>query len=333
MTYIPVLSEGQKDSKSGPLRFLIFQTFALPLVIFSGILLSGIDTAPAESPIIIQATILLMLGFTFWLGIFPFHSWLPMISTTSKPWIVSFLLISMPTIYIFFLLTFFDRYAWLRTIPMVNNAILFIGILMIVTAGVLIALENHLSKVLGYSIILDNGFSLLTIGLMADGGLPWLSYMIIPRVIAYFLWGFSLTILSEKYESLTFEKTQGLLYSSPITFIGIFIAQMSLAGLPLLASFPAKQLIWLSVTEKNSIQGLLVILGNFGLIIFSLRLLSNSLTLKDENQDKTWQLDPVKFIIPISICILVLFLIGIFPHFFLKDSPSLLNSFNIIFNK
>jgi NADH:ubiquinone oxidoreductase subunit 2 (subunit N) len=60
---------------------------------------------------------LVLFGFALWIGAFPFHSWIPMISEKSHPWVVSLLLALTQNALSVFLLHFLDQYAWLRNLP------------------------------------------------------------------------------------------------------------------------------------------------------------------------------------------------------------------------
>ncbi|MGZ6347662.1 MAG: hypothetical protein ACXWNC_08885, partial [Anaerolineales bacterium] len=72
---VPLLITPGKNPGRGLIRFLIFQTLAMPFILFSGWLLAGIDANPGNLGLVQQAAILIALGFTFLLAIFPFHSW------------------------------------------------------------------------------------------------------------------------------------------------------------------------------------------------------------------------------------------------------------------
>ena len=61
----------------GIIRALIFFTLGMPFILLAGWYLAGGETSPVNDTQLIQATVLLGFGFIFWLGIFPFHSWIP----------------------------------------------------------------------------------------------------------------------------------------------------------------------------------------------------------------------------------------------------------------
>jgi len=94
---VPLLSPRGSKTDPGLLRYLVFETLALALILLTGWMLSGVTALPAASPLLLQTSITLLFGFALWIGAFPFHSWMPMISQSSSPWTVTLLLGLMQT--------------------------------------------------------------------------------------------------------------------------------------------------------------------------------------------------------------------------------------------
>ncbi len=324
---IPLLSPYGEKVSTGVLRFLIFQTLALPLILLSGWMLSGIETAPSGSPLINQATIFLILGFAFWLAVFPFHTWVPMISQTSHPWIVSFILLILPNTMLMFALTFIDRYTWLRAIPELYDVLRLIGTLTIVIGGVLVAFQRHLGRALGYAAIIETGFSLLAVGLSPQGGMNWFSMLILPRALAYWLWAFSLSELKKHVDDLSLDSVSSAMHAFPFLCGGILLGQLSIAGLPLLASFPIKRMIWFSAADPDLLNALWIFIGSMGLFVFSLRTLIHFSTPPSE-ENQCWKInESVSVIIPITIAVIAIFILGLLPQLLLPRLLSILNAF------
>ena len=269
---LPLLTNPKQKTSLGVLRFLIFETMAIPMILLSGWLLSGIETAPVNSPLINQITILLLLGFVLLLAIFPFHSWIPMLGKDSHPWVTSFIFIILPTIIFMLLIGFLDRFIWLRSLPSLYGSLKFIGALMMVVGGVLVAIQDNLGKAFGYAVIIETGYSLLAIALNPQGGLTWFSLLLIPRVLAYWLWAFSLGKIKENFKDLSFGSLSGIMHTHPFLSVGVIVAQLSLAGLPLLASFPVKRLIWFASADINLWNNIWLFISSIGLSLLSIRI-------------------------------------------------------------
>lgn len=326
MLTVPLLSPANEKTSKGVLRYLVFQSLAVPFILIAGWLLTGIESAPANSPLTNQATIALVIGFLLFLAIIPFHSWLPMLGSSSHPWVTSFIFTIIPTTLFMMLITFLDRYAWLRSIPTLYPTLQMIGTLMIALGGFFVTFQTNLGKAFGYSVIIETGFSLLTIGLNPLGGLNWFSMLFLPRALGYWLWAFCLGKIKDTFGSLEFGDLPPLLHTYPILGSGLVIAQLSIAGIPLLASFPVKRIIWFIAAQPDLLNAVWIFLGTIGIYIFTIRVLLHFLKM-DETQ-KTWKLlEKVGYVIPIVVAIILILMIGLLPHLILPFLTEIIGGF------
>ena len=121
-----------------------------------------------------------------------------MISETSQPWVVSFLLALLQSALSVFLLYFLDQYAWLRNLPILFVSLRWIGIIMIAFAGLLCAIQTNLGKTYGYLVLFETGYSLLALGLMNAGGLNYLAILFVPRLFSYAVLSLALSVLCQE---------------------------------------------------------------------------------------------------------------------------------------
>ncbi|HNW94774.1 MAG TPA: proton-conducting transporter membrane subunit [Anaerolineaceae bacterium] len=272
---VPLLSPRGVRTEHGVLRYLVFQTLALPLILLTGWMLAGIGSAPSANPLIVRSAMLVLFGFALWIGAFPFHSWIPMISAKSHPWVVSLLLTLLQSALSVFLLHFLDQYAWLRNLPVTFASLRWIGVTMIAIAGLFSAVQTNLGKNFGYLVLYETGYSLLAIGLAQSGGLNYLAMLFIPRVLSYALLSLALSALWEKgnAEALAYKAQEGLFKRRPVVSAGILAAFFSLLGLPLLPVFPHKQMLWLLTAQSDPRLLVWVLVGSLGLLLSIARLL------------------------------------------------------------
>jgi NADH-quinone oxidoreductase subunit N len=309
---IPLLTPaGQKPGK-GVIRFLIFQSLGMPFILFSGWLLAGIGANPGDLGLVQQAATFLGLGFAFLLAVFPFYTWIPLLAEEAHPYVAGFLLWMLPTVTLFYALGFLDSYTWLRDAPFLNTSLTLVGTLMIVTGGLLAAFQSHLGKIMGYAIIVETGFSLLAISLGTSAGLNIFLLLLVPRMISLTIWALTLSILREQAPGLSLKDVKGLGYVWPYTTSALVLANLALAGMPLLAGFPAHQAIWEGLARSSLPVAFWVLIGSLGLFASAVRVLA-ALTAAPEGtlwgtrEDRTQRL-------LLAIGVLGLFMLGLFPE-------------------
>lgn len=325
---VPVLASPGAGSERGVLRYLGLMTIAMPFILIAGWLLTGVVILPPESPLIGQSAIVLGLGFALWLAVFPFHSWVPMVSQRGHPTVISYLLFIIPTTILVFGLNFLNRYAFLRTSETIFSIIRTIGVMMIVFGGVWTSVQDHLKRAFGFSVMVETGFSLLAIGLATSGGLNWLLMLFPVRALGYWLWGYTLARLEHRCGSLEMGEIQGFGRRLPILSAGLILAQMSVAGLPLLASFPIKIALLSQAVVEGTTIGVLSFVGTLGLFLFSIRLLMNLLLPIDIEDTQLWFLEEkVSQFLPVILMVAALVAFGLFPGFFTSGMTSILTAF------
>jgi len=309
---IPLLSAPKQKPSKGLIRFLIFQTLAMPFILFSGWLLAGIEANPGDLGLVQQAAILIGLGFTFLLAVFPFYNWIPLLTEESSPFIVGFILWMFPTITLFFGLGFLDHYTWLRDAPTLGSILTTVGVLMVVSSGLLAAFQQHLGRIMGYAVIMETGFSILTLSLGGTLRLNMFFMFFIPRTLSLVVWALALSILREHSTTLILSNTKGLVRSWPFATSGLVLANLSMAGMPLLAGFPPHQAIWDWLASNSLPVVIWVLIGNLGLFFSAIRVM---FAFAAAPEGTNWESrETVAQRILLAIGILALFLLGIFPQ-------------------
>jgi len=309
---IPLLtSAGQKPGK-GVIRFLIFQTLGMPFILFSGWLLAGIGANPGDLGLVQQAATFLGLGFAFLMAIFPFYTWIPMLAEEAHPFVVGFLLWMLPTVTLFYALGFLDSYTWLRDAAFLKPFLTLVGTLMVVTGGLLAAFQRHLGKIMGYAIIVETGFSLLAISLGNPAGLNIFLLLLVPRAISLCVWALTLSILKEQAPGLNLKDVKGLGHIWPFASSALVLANLALAGMPLLAGFPAHLVIWEGLARSSLPVAFWVLVGSLGLIASAVRVLA---ALIAAPQGTPWGTRETRLHrLLLAIGVLGLFVLGLFPE-------------------
>ncbi len=322
---VPLLSVPFSEPRPGVVRYLVFQTMGMPFLILTGWLLGGMDAVPLETEQTVQILVLLGVGFAFSLAIFPLYSWIPMLAEEEDPYLVGFVLLVLPTAVMLFLLTFIDRYAWLRTSSNLPEFMLYAGILMIVTGGIWSGFQKNLARMFGYAVIVENGFAILALGLMTLRGNELFANLLLVRMMSFGLWALALTMIKRSIGSLALSDIQGLARQKPIVAVSLLVAQFSIGGLPLLAGFPLRVALIEELSIQSTTLAWLIIIGMAGIWgggLYSLYVMLQ----KSEKPQRS-----IRFhrFLPVLMTLGIAFLafLGLFPQVFSPVLSSMLNSF------
>ena len=322
---MPIFFQRGKPVKQGILRFLVFQTLAVPFILFSG---RGFEVAPSsiDSQLAyFQAGILLAIGFGLWLAIFPFYSWIPLLAEDGHPYSAGFIFSILPTTTFIFFLEFFNSYNWLREQAILFSIIQVLGIVMIVLGGLFAAFQRSLSRLLGYAVMVEIGFSLLALSLNQVIG--WQSYILVlvPRLISIAICALAISILKNQEISLDINRLQGLFIKFPFTSVGFILGWFTFSGLPLLPGFPTKLPILIGLSEISLQPIIFVSIGLFGLFVAGFRFLA--IIFSERESSKPVESEPLLQKVFFFIGSSSLLIIGLFPSVFLTPFLSLLTAF------
>ena len=321
---IPMLTSIYAPPGRGVVRFLIYQTLAMPFILLAGWLLAGVEASPGDLALTAQSAAMLGMGFAFLLAIFPLYSWIPLLLEESSPYTVGFLLWILPTVTIIFGAGFLDRYSWLRSSPQLILALRYLGLLMVVTGGAFAAFQRHLGRIMAYGSIAETGFSLLALSLDFRLGIPILFLLIPARALGLAVWSLSLTVIKENVETMWFRAARGLLRITPLAGAGMIVATLSTGAFPLLAGFPSRLALWEGLSRVSLGAALWMAVGIAGLLTSAFRSLA-AISMADEYTG--WQpSESLTQMIMLGLGIIGLFILGLFPQtvqFFLANLPGM----------
>ncbi len=319
---VPMLVPPGQQPGKGILRFVIFQTMAMPFIMFAGWIATIVEANPTDQRLLLQAVLFMALGFAFWLAVFPFYSWVPLLTGEVNPYVAGFVLNFFPTIVFLLSLDFLNTFAWLREFSLLYVALRLIGAVMVVLGGIWVAFERELARMYGYAVIMENGFSLLALSLHSRVGLEIFTTLFLGRLLSLVVWGLALAILSGQ-RRVTLDDVEGLLYSKPVTAGAILAGCLSIAGLPLLAVFPMRLFLLEQLVKVAPVTVLWVFIGNIGLFVAGLRLVS-SMARSDQGAQFDEKVIPAVFMALGTLAIIV---VGVFPGWLTRNLVGLLDAF------
>jgi formate hydrogenlyase subunit 3/multisubunit Na+/H+ antiporter MnhD subunit len=324
MLVVPLLVPPFQKPRRGVIRFIIYQTLAMPFILFSGWMLAGVEASPGNIGLTTQAGTMLGLGFAFLLAVFPLYNWIPLLAEEASPYATAFLLWALPTFTVIFGLDFFDRYAWLRTSPELSNAVQFAGIFMVASGGLLAATQKHIGRIMGYSAIAETGLIILAMGIKSSQVVNVTFLLLLPRGLELALWALGLSIIKREAYNLQFSEIQGMVRRYPLAVIAILAANLSMAGSPLLAGMPPRLALYQELGAQSLAAVFWVFGGLLGLLIGALRTMA-VFTMAEENSGWTLNESWIQAGM-LGLGVIGLFILGLAPQIvqpFLANLPAL----------
>lgn len=309
---IPMVVDKDNSGHKGILTFIIFQALAIPFVLFSGWIVGGTQASPSDELRLAIAAFSLLLGFGFWLAVFPFHSWVPQFSQIIKPYYSGFIFSLLPVVILLIVVEYVSSLTWLRDGSFVGPVLQTVGIIMIVSSGIWASVEKHLPRLLAYSVLYETGFALLLISMRSEYGSLLLSHSFLPRIVALMAISFSLSILNQSGLPLSFAGVRGLIKRFPFSAIGLLAASLSIIGVPLFAGFPVKFEVLQNLGTISSKPVLWILAGVAGFTIAMLRLLKS---IAEPSEGKFEINETISQRLILVIGIVLLGIMGLFPNF------------------
>lgn len=242
---IPLLISAEKVSSKAILPYLIRQSLAFPFILLAGFLLSGINTPQTDLKIITQGILMLAIGFSFLLSIFPLYSWVPILSSSVEPYKLGFILTVFPFFSVLMGLDFIDRFTFLKNAEQFSSLLEGIGMLTVFTTGIFASTQDRLDRIYAYALVSMTGFGLIALSIKDhDLGVRYFIALSQIHFLVFALWGLGLSKLKHRVPSLDLKDVRGSYWRYPFVTAAILIPAFTLAGNPFLALFPIKLVLW-----------------------------------------------------------------------------------------
>ncbi len=315
----------------GIMRFLIFFSLGMPFILLAGWYLAGGETSPVSESQLIQATLLLGLGFLFWLAVFPFHSWIPLIAEEAEIPEGIFLLSIFPFAIFIILLKYLNGFAWLREYSLIYQAFTILGTIMTGFGSVWAAFQENIKKMIGYLTITFTGLSLIALGLNSRQGFLVFSDLLLPRASSYILLSSAFLSIGKEHQIEKISDLQSAFHFYPIPAIAILTAFFSLVGMPLTAGFIPMQELYQATAGDDFRITVIILLSNAILTFVFFRLLATMTHPVDEEvlEENTIERN-LGFDILLVIMIAFVIINGLNPNLLYPKLSQLLSSFEFL---
>jgi len=274
----------------------------------------------ADSQIFLLGVLLVLVGLGFKIAAFPFQIWAPDVYQGAPTPTTAFLAIGSKAAGFVLLLRVLFTAVPSVTAHWANLLIVISGITILY--GNLCAIpQRNLKRLLGYSSIAHAGYLLLGVAALSASGQSALMYYLAGYVFTVMAGFFVITLVMRHLATEDISGLAGLNQRSPLLAATLTIAMVSLAGIPPLAGFFGKFLLFKAVIEAAQTTGnhgyyCLAFTALVGVII-SLYYYFGVIRAIYWSKDPA-DLSPIELSAPakvsIWICIVGIFWIGLFPN-------------------
>lgn len=305
--------------------YAIFMLYAK----YDSFVISEVLTKVALDPILaIVAFILIMIAGMVKLGIFPFHIWLPLAHgnapNTFSP-ILSGGLVKLGAFAAIMVTTIlpankaFDNQITIFGIPILIYALIIIAAISIIIGTLHAIAQDDAKKLLAYSSVANAGYILIGILLAENISMSAALMHIFAHAIASAAAFLAIGAVAYRTGTTKMSDLGGMIQKMPITYVTYLIAIISMAGIPPMAGFISKWLLFQSLASN----GLFIVagaafFGSVGSFLYVFRPLSAVFLGQLKPQHKDVKEVPVVMLIPMVILSALSLVFGVFPNIMLS---------------
>jgi NADH-quinone oxidoreductase subunit N len=324
---IPMVLRIAGPNIKGVSRYLIYFTIGMPFVLLAGWYLAGGEITPINDSQLVQAALLLGLGFVFWLAVFPFQSWVPLLAEETRANEGLFILTLLPVAVIALLLKYINGFAWLRSYVTVFQALRLFGLIMVIAGSIWFSFEKKLKKAMGNLILVSNGLIILSISLNSSNGYIISTYFMLLRFLCSFGISWILVLIGNNSTILNINSLRGFFQKNSLQALVLFGSLFSMIGFPLTIGFPVMQSFLSEFGIFEPRINLLVIFSLTILTITLLRWVFISLLEIDHQESYKLSLTVNLFV---AVCGIGLLFISIFPNWFYPYMNNIVNDLQFL---
>ncbi len=260
-------AEGAPPSRGG-MRYLVFTTLALPGLLVTHWLLDRYAITPDETQLLSTSTALLAFSFALWLGVVPFHTWVPSVISDGVPLAGIFVLTVGNNAVWFLFLDFLETYPWLSSHPDFGSFVSMAGLIMVLFGGLLAAAQRRLGPLIGYAALVDSGAALIAMGMTSKLGLEL-------ALLSLYVRPFGLVLMAAGMSGLcklngpddSFDTLRGAGWKAPWSTAVLVFGGLSIAGLPVSAGFVWRWALYRALAPSSSGYALILILAGVGVMV------------------------------------------------------------------
>ncbi len=324
----------REKSNESSLKYFLLGSFATGFLLYGLALIYGISTSTNFSKISILlpnlsqnltfliGVSLLLVGLSFKIAAFPFHSYAPDVYEGS-PTTISGFFSSVGKISAFAIIILLFYNVLNKEIIKIKEILIIISVLSMLIGSIIAIVQKDIKRMLAYSSISHAGYVL--IGIISQSNYGYYSviyYLFVYLFMQICAFGLVSILENEKGENTKIANYYGLGKNNPLIAFFISIMMLSLAGIPPFGGFFAKYYIFLAAIQSGFIW-----LAIFGAIIsvISVYFYINVIQVmyfKDSYDSIEYKIKWNE-LLSLGLSTIILLLTGIFPETFINSISTL----------
>ncbi|MFN8509681.1 MAG: NADH-quinone oxidoreductase subunit N [Deinococcaceae bacterium] len=329
-TYVLATFQASKRAEEAGLKYFLLGSIGSAILIYGMALVFGatghfdfagiasaISAQGFSNTVILVAGALLMLaGFSFKVGLVPFHQWTPDVYAGSPTLVTLFMSVVVKTAaFAGFIRIFGEVLAgvsgWQVPVQILAGVTMLLG-------NMAALRQKELKRMLAYSAIAHSGY--LVLGVLAT-----VNIKAGPMFAAFYLLTYTamnagvfaaIGALQKDDRGVTLDDLKGLYHKKPLYAVPLALFWVSLAGLPPLGGFMAKYgLFTAAFYARNEILVLVALVSSMYALVYYLRPMVLMFVQPKEGVTETYEIQPFSGLV-IGISVIGLCLLGLFPAWF-----------------
>ncbi|MFN8595325.1 MAG: proton-conducting transporter membrane subunit [Anaerolineae bacterium] len=265
------LQGGQPGVAGGTVRYMALMVIALPAFLAAAWLLDQYSQSPDAVNLAQAALALILFGFALWLGVVPFHSWLPGISSESPPLSSAFVLGIVNVGAWFLMLDMFHELRVFQDSTIVFGLLRIAGIITAVIGGGLALAQRDFGRLMGYAVLADVGVALVALGTGTSSGLSAALIVVVVRTFGLGLMSMGLAVARQRLPDDRFSTLTSLAWRMPWATVALIVGGFSLAGVPPFAGFAGRWAALQQVTHNDFATAIALLSSTIGVATGTLR--------------------------------------------------------------
>ncbi len=321
---LAAIAKERRFSSEAGLKYFILGAFSSAFLLFGIAFIYGatgklditelVNSANLDSSMFISGFIMLLFGFGFKLSLVPFHIWTADVYQGAPTTVTAF----MATVVKVAAVACFARFIIIGMSNMMDSLYYLVWALAVLSmvVGNLLALnQTSVKRILAFSSIAHAGYA--SIGfLCGEEGLQVTAfYMLVYALMSLVAFAIVLFVTSDSDDSI--ENFAGLGWSKPVWSFCMLLAVLSLAGIPPLAGFIAKLVLFKTAIEHNYTS--LAIIGALSSVVslyYYLKIIV-FMYFKESEESKDYYNPEFLSKAGVVFALLLVVIVGIFPGSFI----------------